>query len=380
MEEIESENFGGNIMKLKRFVAGALSLCLVGGIMPFANVIIPAANAAESSEESEIAFDGDFVYAKYSDHAELIGHKKIGEDLDAEINLPDKIEGVPLTVVRSRLFANRDEIVSVKLPDTITYIGEDVFAGCTNLSSINMPRELKSTGGFAFASCEKLKSISIPLGMRVIYEGVFASSGINSIKIPDGIEIIAYAAFGGCKNLTSVDIPASVNEISNFAFDGCLNLKSIAIANPDCEIFDYMFTISNYDKTTLDSTFFDATYSEQKKYIEDNGIKTFTGTIYGYKNSTAQAYAEEYGYDFVGCSLGDINGDGAINALDASSVLVEYSSVATGKNSTFNVVQKGAADVNKDGAIDALDASVILSYYAYTATGGTGSLADFLNK
>ena len=94
----------------------------------------------------------------------------------------------------------------------------------------------------------------------------------------------------------------------------------------------------------------------------------------------AQPYAEEYGYDFVGCSLGDINGDGAINALDASSVLVEYSSVATGKNSTFNVVQKGAADVNKDGAIDALDASVILSYYAYTATGGTGSLADFLNK
>lgn len=360
MEEIESENFGGNIMKLKRFAAGALSLCLVGGIMPFANVIIPAANAAESSEESEIAFDGDFVYAKYSDHAELIGHKKIGEDLDAEINLPDKIEGVPLTVIRRGLFANRDEIVSVTLPETLTVIGSEVFAGCENLASINIPEGVIEIGGGAFGNCLSLESINIPSGLKIIETGLFAYSGLKAVNIPQKVEVIGYAAFLGCENLTSIVIPENVKILTEFALYQCVNMESITIENLDCKIGD----------VPLDDP-------------EDPEKRVFTGTIYGYKGSTAQAYAEKYGYKFEDIELkrlGDVNQDGSINALDASKVLTAYASTAIGKDSGLTDSQKKSADVNKDGAIDALDASVILSYYAYTATGGTGSLADFLNK
>lgn len=56
-------------------------------------------------------------------------------------------------------------------------------------------------------------------------------------------------------------------------------LTSITINNPECEIYDSPDTFTNDTNSGL------------------------TATIYGYENSTAQAYAEKYGRTFV--SLGE---------------------------------------------------------------------------
>lgn len=63
-------------------------------------------------------------------------------------------------------------------------------------------------------------------------------------------------------------------------------------------------------------------------------------------------------------NYGDVNGDGRIDAVDASSVLAEYAAVSVGKPSTFTSSQRNLADMNKDGRVDAVDASTILSIYA----------------
>lgn len=65
---------------------------------------------------------------------------------------------------------------------------------------------------------------------------------------------------------------------------------------------------------------------------------------------------------------GDVNGDGNIDALDASSVLTHYALKSTGNKSKLTDKQVAAADFNTDGAVDALDASAILTYYAKKAT------------
>ena len=66
--------------------------------------------------------------------------------------------------------------------------------------------------------------------------------------------------------------------------------------------------------------------------------------------------------------LGDVNNDGLINAVDASSVLSYYAIISTNKEGGFTEEQKYAADVNHDGQINAVDASNILAYYAYVST------------
>ncbi len=74
--------------------------------------------------------------------------------------------------------------------------------------------------------------------------------------------------------------------------------------------------------------------------------------------------------DNVIYKLGDVNGDGMIDAVDASCILTEYSSLSTTSKSTFDKQQKKAADVNNDGMIDAVDASIVLSFYSYLSTDG----------
>lgn len=104
--------------------------------------------------------------------------------------------------------------------------------------------------------------------------------------------------------------------------------------------------------------------SEIKFYVYDN--EAFTG-------GTSFCIGTGEGY-----RLGDVDGNGTVNAVDASMVLTEYAREATGQELTFSDIQKKAADVNADSNINAVDASGILSYYAYTATGGTLIFEDYL--
>ena len=67
-------------------------------------------------------------------------------------------------------------------------------------------------------------------------------------------------------------------------------------------------------------------------------------------------------------SLGDVNKDELINAVDASEVLTYYAKTSVNKDGGFDDKQKLAADVDRDGNINAVDASCILAYYAYVST------------
>ena len=101
---------------------------------------------------------------------------------------------------------------------------------------------------------------------------------VTSVVIPDTVKEINDGAFYSFESLESVTIPGSVERIGEMAFGVCKKLGSITILNPDCEIHDSENTICNLD--------------EGKENISFNGI------IRGYEGSTAQAYAEKYGYAF----------------------------------------------------------------------------------
>lgn len=76
--------------------------------------------------------------------------------------------------------------------------------------------------------------------------------------------------------------------------------------------------------------------------------------------------------------FGDVNNDGIIDAVDASSILAEYASLSTEQGSTFSSEEYYSANINMDEFIDAVDATALLGYYAYTSTGGELSLTEYL--
>ncbi|MDE6780445.1 MAG: D-alanyl-D-alanine carboxypeptidase family protein [Ruminococcus sp.] len=77
--------------------------------------------------------------------------------------------------------------------------------------------------------------------------------------------------------------------------------------------------------------------------------------------------------------MGDVNNDGFVDAVDATSILIEYASLSTDGKSTFSDAEKKSADINNDGMIDAVDASNVLTYYAYASTGGQLSMEEWIN-
>lgn len=76
-------------------------------------------------------------------------------------------------------------------------------------------------------------------------------------------------------------------------------------------------------------------------------------------------------------SMGDVNADGLVDAVDATLVLTEYARLSTGSDYSFTDSQIAVADINSDGLVDAVDASLILAYYAYLSTGGTMSFESY---
>ena len=71
--------------------------------------------------------------------------------------------------------------------------------------------------------------------------------------------------------------------------------------------------------------------------------------------------------------LGDVNGNGMVDAVDASSVLTYYAQTSTGKDGGFTETQLKAADMNENGLVDATDASAILTFYAKSSVDNGGS-------
>ena len=80
-------------------------------------------------------------------------------------------------------------------------------------------------------------------------------------------------------------------------------------------------------------------------------------------------------------SIGDVNGDGRVNAIDASFILIysaEYG--ASGFSEHLDNAQKSRADVDGNGRINAVDASYVLRYSALFGSGTDITMNEFMRK
>ena len=219
-----------------------------------------------------------------------------------EIVLPESLGSVG-----DLAFDGCSGITSITIPASVASIGEDAFTNCANLAAYlvdpqnacyssdggilfdkdktylihcpprktgayTIPDSVTEIGDRAFAGCAGLTSVTIPDSVTEIGDRVFAGcTGLMSVTIPDSVTDVGRQAFWSCTGLTSVTIPENVTGVGEEAFHFCNNLTSVTILNPGCEIFPGSTTLNDPSITT----------------------------VHGYAGSTAQTYAETYGYPFV---------------------------------------------------------------------------------
>ena len=132
------------------------------------------------------------------------------------LTIPSTLGGKPVTRLEGTALEYSTELVSVKIPASVTYISEDVFDGCEALTSFTV-----EAGNPAYKSVD---------GFLLTKDGETLVCGINGdVTIPDGVEVIAESAFCAMQGLTSVTIPDSVTTIVGYAFAYCYSLTSVTI-------------------------------------------------------------------------------------------------------------------------------------------------------
>lgn len=137
------------------------------------------------------------------------------------ITIPDGIQSICSNVFTSK------NIRSVKIPESVEYIGKGAFSECKNLESINIPENVKSIEPYVFAECDSLSDISLSDETEKIGYSSFYGSGIENIKIPDKITEIPESAFENCSSLENIILSDNIKTINKKAFQNCTSLENI---------------------------------------------------------------------------------------------------------------------------------------------------------
>lgn len=202
--------------------------------------------------------------------------------------------GEGITNIGDYAFYGCSVIAQVNMPDSATRIGNYAFFGCNSLAQINIPGSIAAIGDYAFLECFSLTQFDIPDGVTTIGERVFENcTGLTQVSIPDSVVTIRSNAFRGCSGLTQIQIPDSISTIESWAFCGCSGLVEItipgSIANIDVSTFHKCSSLEKITILNKDCTIYDA---------ENTLGIPGTTTVRGYKGSTAETYAQKYGYTF----------------------------------------------------------------------------------
>ena len=133
-----------------------------------------------------------------------------------------------VTKIQDEEFMDCVNLVSVILPESLKEIGEDAFLGCEKLQEINLPSGLTYIAPRAFFECVSLPDPEIPEGIKTIERETFVECEFKGIKLPKTLEKIGESAFWYCK-LETIEIPDKVKEIGSGAFENCEELKHITL-------------------------------------------------------------------------------------------------------------------------------------------------------
>lgn len=159
----------------------------------------PAVEDAAKDAANEQLFDFEFTP---DNTAVIVKHYR---GAAADVTIPSRYKGKPVTVIDHVAFYNNSAVTSVTIPDSVTAIPDYAFGFCSQLTNISIPNSVTFIGFSAFNSCTSLKSITLP-------------SSLSTIQ--------SYA-FYNCGNLKTIRIPVSVTSIGNYAFDVCPSLMTV---------------------------------------------------------------------------------------------------------------------------------------------------------
>lgn len=230
-----------------------------------------------------------------------------------EINLPENLESLGIVSfyacdIRSITFGNRittipdslmcynGNIENVIFPNNLIEIGEYSFVDCRKLTTIEIPDTVIKISDSAFKSCQ-LNEIKIPPLLEILTSCFSSTSitkiifneklkeigsnalsyvNIETIELPNSVEVIQESAFSNSYHLKTVIIPKKVKRIEANTFRGCNRLENIVFLGKIEFIGPYSFAETKITNLTIpkscdfDLTSIPSCFNLQKITFDDN--------------------------------------------------------------------------------------------------------------
>lgn len=185
---------------------------------------------------------------------------------------------------------------------TIDFIGSgDVVFGSqafnfTGIESLTLPANVKfkDNAEGIFTSCLRLKTADIYCD--VVPKMFDDCNSLETVNFKGNTTSIPYAAFRNC-NIKRLDIPASVKSIGEEAFFGSYQMAAVTLRSGLSSIGAKAFYDNNFKFVIIPAS---VTSIGEKAFGYISDSKTIDGfTIYGYRGTAAETYANENGFTFI---------------------------------------------------------------------------------
>ena len=149
----------------------------------------------------------------------------VGVRYVTNLTVPASFGGVKVTSIGKEAFKESRELVSVRIPEGITFIDTSAFALCTSLKEVYLPESVTKVGRAAFYYCNSLEAVTLPSGLVRIPDYMFyMCTALESVTHSKSLEEIGKYAFSNCI-LTDFGFNEGLQIVGEYAFEGCAFTK-----------------------------------------------------------------------------------------------------------------------------------------------------------
>lgn len=193
-----------------------------------------------------------------------------------------KEDGGAITRIGNYLLGSFENLKDVKLPNGLLEIGEGAFFDCNNLMNIDLPEKVRLVERSAFSNTG-ISAMNWPKNATSIPDGAFVYTNLKEFTVPEGVTEINLQAFYGCTDLIKISIPRSVTYIGSDVFANCRNLTIYGFRDSAAEAYAKANTIK----------FVSADY---KVIFKENGRTKKTEYVTEGQNATPPTLDAKAGY------------------------------------------------------------------------------------
>ena len=188
-------------------------------------------------------------------------------------------------------------LTGVALPDSLTALGYGVFRDCSALTAAEFPAGIDpvswSSGSSMLRNCTSLRTVKLPKTVSSLGNYFFAGcTALEQIVLPDSVTEIGSNLFNGCTALADVTLSTNLQAIPEHTFYGCVSLQKLVApyavtkigktAFANCTSLTELTLLRNVTEAAADAL----SYPEQV-------------TVYGVKGTYAETYAASVGASFA---------------------------------------------------------------------------------